>query len=181
MRSISSRGLAPASATSWLPVRAQVVQVNAETGCGECAVPGAAAEVGMPQGHAVRAGENQRIGFWAVKVSRCELTSATIREGIETVRLPASDLGGGEERLATGYLAALAGDTDGPAVTIDVGALESGQLAPPQAAEAGKEDERPVARANRVGQGVDLVYGQDWPFGRLLDRCALDTARVPAD
>jgi hypothetical protein len=97
------------------------------------------------------------------------------------VRLPASDLGGGEERLATGYLAALAGDTDGPAVTIDVGALESGQLAPPQAAEAGKEDERPVARANRVGQGVDLVYGQDWPFGRLLDRCALDTARVPAD
>jgi hypothetical protein len=28
-----------------------------------------------------------------VKDSRCALTSATIREGIETVRFPASDLG----------------------------------------------------------------------------------------
>jgi hypothetical protein len=42
----------------------------------------------------------------------------------------------------TGYLAELAGDADGLAVTIDVGALESGQLTSPQAAEAGDKDER---------------------------------------
>ncbi len=82
------------------------------------------------------------------------------------MRLPASDLGGGEERLATGYLAELAGDKDGLAVTIDVGALESGQLTPPQAAEAGQEDERPVSRTDRIGQGIDLAYDQDGPFRR---------------
>jgi hypothetical protein len=50
---------------------------------------------GLFRGHAVRAAEKTSASAsdW-VKVSRCELTSATIREGIETVRLPASDLGG---------------------------------------------------------------------------------------
>ena len=99
-----------------------------------------------------------------VKVSRCELTSATIRAGIETVRLPASDLGGAEERRTSGHLAELPGDADGPVVAVDVGALESGQLAPPQAAEAGEQDQRPVSRADRIGQGVDLADGQDWPL-----------------
>jgi hypothetical protein len=63
--------------------------------------------------------------------------------------------------LASGYLAELAGDADGPPVTVDVSALESGQLALRQTAEAGQEDERSVSRADRVGQGVDLADGQD--------------------
>ena len=49
MRPISSRGLAPASATSWLPRMAQIVQVDIETGRDERGTPGTAAEVGVPQ------------------------------------------------------------------------------------------------------------------------------------
>ena len=36
--------------------------------------------------------------------------------------------------MTSGYLAELAGDADGSAVTVNVGALEPGQLAPPQTA-----------------------------------------------
>ncbi len=152
------------------------MQVNAETGCCECAVPGAAAEVGVPQGHAVRAGGHQRIGFWLGEGVQVRADVGHDQGRYRNGALASVGLGCGGERLATGYLAELAGDADGPAVTIDVSALESGQLTPPQAAKAGKEDERPVARADRIGQGVDLADGQDWPFRRLLDRCALDTA-----
>ena len=60
----------------------------------------------------------------------------------------------GEEWLPSGHLAELAGDAgdaDGSVIAVDVGALESGQLAPPQAAETGQENERPVSRADGVG------------------------------
>ena len=121
---------------------AQLVQVNAETGCGECATPDTAAEVGVPQGHAVRAGEYQRIGFWLGEGVQVRADVGHDQGRYRNGALASVGLGRGEERLATGYLAELAGDTDGPAVTIDVGALESGQLTSPQAAEAGDKDER---------------------------------------
>ncbi len=69
---------------------AQIVQVDIETSRDERGTPGTAAEVGVPQRHAMRAGETSASASGWVKLSRCDLMSATIREGIETVRLPAS-------------------------------------------------------------------------------------------
>jgi hypothetical protein len=90
----------------------------------------------------VRAGENQRIGRW-------------LGEGV--------GLGRGEERLAASYLAELASDADGPTVTINVGALESGQFTPPQTAETGKEYQRSVSRAHlrRAGPDGPAVSSED--------------------
>ena len=57
----------------------------------------------------------------------------------------------------TGHLAELPGDADSPMVGVDVGALESHQLSPAQPAEAGKQDQRPGAPIDRIGQGVSAV------------------------
>ena len=135
---------------------AQLVQVNAETGCGECATPDAAAEVGVPQGHAVRAGEYQRIGFWLGEGVQVRADVGHDQGRHRHGALASVGLGRGEERLATGDLAELAGDTDGPVVTIDVGALESGQLTPPQAAEA-----TPRRRAANLPLGEAAVAHKD--------------------
>ena len=92
---------------------AQVMQVNAETGCGERATPDAAAEVGVPQKHAVRAGEHQRIGFWLGEGVQVRADVGHDQGRYRNGALASVGLGSGEERLATGYLAELAGDTDG--------------------------------------------------------------------
>ena len=133
---------------------AQVVQVNAETGCGECATPNAAAEVGVPQWHAVWAGENQRIGLWLGEGVEVRADVGRDQGWYRHGALACVGLGRGEERLAASYLAELAGDADGPAVAIDVGALESGQFTPPQTAETGKEYRAPciAGRSHRPGR-----------------------------
>jgi hypothetical protein len=65
--------------------------------------------------------------------------------------LPGVGFGRGEEGLTSGHLAELPGDADSLVIAVDVGALESGQLCPPQAAEAGEQDQRPAASSGRRG------------------------------
>jgi hypothetical protein len=102
--------------------------VNGETGRGACRKPDSAAEVGVPQRHAVRAGEHQRIGLRlgvGVQVNAdVSHDQGRYRDGA----LTGVGFGRGKEGLATGDLTELAGDTDGLAIAVDVGALESGQL-----------------------------------------------------
>jgi len=161
LRSSSSRWLAPASATGWLPVLAQVMQMNVKSGRGERGMPGAAAGVGVLQRLAVRAGEYQRL---SVGQGESVQVHADIRHdhgGHRDGALASVGFGRSQVWRAIGHLAKLPGDADSPVLAVDVGALESGQLSPAQPAEAGGQDQRPVAPVDRIGQGVDLADGQE--------------------
>src|ERR1700729_667587 len=81
-------------------------------------------------GHAVRAGENQRISFWLGEGVQVRADVGHDREGIDTVRLPASDLGEARNGWRPATSQSWRAIRTVPAVTLDVGALESGQLAP---------------------------------------------------
>jgi len=100
----------------------------------------------------VWAGEHERVGFRLGEGVQVRADVGHDQGRHRDGALASVGLGRGEERLSTGYLAELTSDADGPTVTIYVGALESGQLTPPQAAEARKENERPVSRVDRIGQ-----------------------------
>ena len=135
IRSISSRRLAPASATSWLPAWRRSwrwISVSSRDERGSRSAP----ELAVPQRLAARAGEHQRVGSGGVKVSRWS--------GL-------GQISGQDDRALTGAVLGGARTADvRPSVScramrtvrgrIDVAAAEPGQLAPAQTAEAGEQD-----------------------------------------
>lgn len=66
---------------------------------------------------------------------------------------------------ATGRVVDLAGDADGAGVEVDVLPGECGEFGPAEASEGGEQDQRPVAGADGVGQGVDLGNAEDGTLG----------------
>lgn len=73
---------------------------------------------------------------------------------------------------------ALPPDPHDASVEVDIAAPEGEQLTGVDTAEAGDEDQRPVAAVDGVGQAVELGEGDDPLLRVVLDAIAADAARV---
>ena len=129
----------------------QVVKVGAgQAGTGERRCPGAAVEVAATKRLAIRAGEDQgRSGIEPVEVC-AEVGGDEIREG--DAAAAGGRLGRPERVAATGRIVDLAGNPDGARFGVDVVRGECGEFGPAEAGEGGQQDQRPIARINRIGQ-----------------------------
>lgn len=90
-------------------------------------------------------------------------------------------LGRAERVAATGRVVDLAGNADGAGVQVDVVRSERGELGAAKAGEGGEQDQRAVAGADGISQGVDLGDGEHGTFGRVLVASVFDAAWVAAD
>jgi len=90
-------------------------------------------------------------------------------------------LGRPERVTAAALVDDLAGYPHGAGVEVDVWRAERGEFGPAETGEGGQEQERPVSRADRVGQGEDLSDGEDRAFWGVFGASPFDAAWVAAD
>ena len=78
---------------------------------------------------------------------------------------PGLGLGRSERAAAAARVADLPGYPHGAGVDVDVSRTERGKFGPTKAGEGGHEHERPIARRDGIGHGVDLGNVQKRTFG----------------
>jgi len=113
--------------------------------------------------------EHETVGPWSGPAGevRLELRDERVREGD-----PANagcGLGWSHNERAVLQLLDLLGDVHGRVQEIEPSASERAELAQPEPSERRGQDQRPVARLDRVGERVDLLNARDRALLRVLD------------